>query len=53
MSYQKAELPKPVSLSEIKTIEGYYIGSEKIEFTQEGETRDSLIHNFEVGEKNI
>jgi len=45
MSYQKAELPKPFSLSDIKGIEGFYLGSETIDI--EGHEKKSLIHNFE------
>lgn len=45
MSYQKAELPKPVSLSDIKIIEGFYIGKEEIEI--EGHKEKSFIHSFE------
>ena len=43
--YQKAELPKPVSLSDQKTVEGFYLGSESIKI--EGHERESIIHAFE------
>ena len=46
MSYQKAELPKPVTLESIKEIEGFYIGSETISI--DGHPKDSQIHNFEA-----
>ena len=44
MSYKKAEMPVPSSLSDLKTLEGYYLGSETIQI--EGQERKSLIHTF-------
>jgi hypothetical protein len=49
MSYQKAELPKPVSLSDVKEIKGFYLGNEIIDV--KGHEKKSLIHKFE-GEKD-